>query len=274
MITGRHAPTVARFADAPTTFPPPTLLGLRSTLHHFAIVTYAVPPERLMNHVDPAFRLDTAWVDHGERALVSVVPFLNTEFRSSRLWSPSLSFGQTNYRVYVIERATGRRGVWFLGTTLHSATVWVPRLLWGMPWHYGELDFDCELARGTYRTYCLRTESEVAPVELSLASRGETAVSLPGFEDDETSLVVLTHPLEGYFRRRDGHVGRYSVWHERLELHHAEVETARFGWLDALGIVPFEEQLTPHSVLLQPRTDFWVHLPPRRYEPPREAPGA
>jgi hypothetical protein len=34
-----------------------------------------------------------------------------------------------------------------------------------------------------------------------------------GFPDLETAMVVLTHPLTGHYRRRDGALGSDAVWH-------------------------------------------------------------
>src|SRR5512134_2369259 len=89
-----------------------------TTLRHFAIVTYALPPERLRPLVDRRFELDCIDVDGGRKALLSVVPFEDQDFRAAAFPSPRWRFGQTNYRVYVRDRTTGERAVWFLGTTL------------------------------------------------------------------------------------------------------------------------------------------------------------
>ena len=62
----------------------------------------------------------------------------------------------------------------------------------------------------------MKTESSWAPAELELEDTGHGPASLEGFADLETGLCVLTHPLKGVFHRRDGRLGGYSVWHERL----------------------------------------------------------
>ena len=90
------------------------------------------------------------------------------------------------------------------------------------------------------------------------------SLALAGFADTATALDVLTHPLDGFFRRRDGRLGTYSVWHERLTPTPGRVRQARIGLLDRLGLVPFAEQADAHSVLIQERTEFQIHLPPAR----------
>jgi hypothetical protein len=236
-----------------------------TTLRHFAIVTYAIPPERLAGLVDDRFALDTVEIDGRTRALISVVPFEDEDFRWAASDGPRWRFGQTNYRIYVRDRQTGRRAVWFLGTTLGSWRVVVPRYWWRLPWHYGRFAFACELnADGRYTTYRIETRSRWGPLTLALDHHPRAPLALAGFADTATALDVLTHPLDGFFRRRDGRLGTYSVWHERLTPTPGHVREARIGLLDRLGIVPFAEQADAHSVLIQERTEFQIHLPPRR----------
>jgi hypothetical protein len=237
-----------------------------TTLRHFAIVTYAVPPERLRGFVHPRFDLDCVTLDGEVRALLSVVPFEDQDFRAAAFPSPRWHFGQTNYRIYVRDRRSGARSVWFLGTTLGSWLVSVPRYAWRLPWHYGRFRFTCaQEPSGRYSRFRMETESRWAPAVLEIEHQdGEP--SFPGFPDAETGLVVLTHPLTGYFKRRDGVLGSYSVWHEQLKPSTGHLREARWELLDRLKIVPFNEQLAPHSVLVQPRTEFIVRLPPHRVE--------
>jgi len=166
----------------------------------------------------------------------------------------------------VIDTETGQRAVWFFGTCLDSSSVIIPRYLWQLPWHYGRIRFDCDYDSNSqrYSRYRMTTASAWAPVELELKDGGEPVRELRGCDDFEAALVILTHPLLGTFYRRDGALGSYRIWHDRLQLQTASCLTARIGLFDRLGLVPFAEQLQPHSVLVQPRTEFTIYLPPRR----------
>ncbi len=235
-----------------------------TTLQHFAVVTYAVDPARLRPLVHERFELDCVHLGGEERALVSVVPFEDVDFRAAAFPTPRFRFAQTNYRVYVRDRDTGERSAWFLGTTLHSLTVYVPRYLWRLPWHWGRIEFDCQLdTDDTYAQYRMTTVGGWAPAELELDHHGAVASDFPGFADRDTALTVLTHPLRGYYYRRDGHLGAYSVWHERMQVTTATCRSAHFDLLDRLGVVPLAEQGDPYNVLIQPRIEFIIHLPPR-----------
>jgi hypothetical protein len=61
--------------------PPARWCDVVTRLRHFAIVTYAIPPERLRPLVDPRFDLDCI-VDgkNGRKAMVSMVPFEDQDF--------------------------------------------------------------------------------------------------------------------------------------------------------------------------------------------------
>lgn len=256
-----------RYTAEMLTRPPLSGIDVVSGLEHFAIITYAVPPGRLRPHVDDRFELDCIAGSDGEpNALVSMVPFLDSDFHFARVPWPKFEFGQTNYRAYVIDRETGKRLVWFFGTTLASWTVNVPRHLWKLPWHPARTRFSCiyDDAAGRYLRYRMATRSKWAPVRLELEDSGTRPTAPEGFPDLETAAVTLTHPLDGAFYRRDGALGSYRIWHDRLQLTAGRVVQAQIGLFDDLGLVPFAEQTAPYSVLIQHRTEFTIYLPPRR----------
>jgi len=245
--------------------PAPSWLTVETTLAHFALVTFEVEPEALRPHVHERFELECIPSAGGRpMALVSVVPFLDLDFRFVRCPWPKRSFGQTNYRAYVVDRETGAHVVWFFGTVLDSLAVQVPRHAWKLPWHRARMRFETayDAERGRYTSYNLWTESAWAPAELELEDSGALANELRGFPDLETGLVLLTHPLTGYFHRRDGRLGSYSVWHPALRPTEARVRSASFPLLERLGLVPDGDLSSLHSVLLQPAIDFTIYLPP------------
>ena len=257
-----------KFTDAMLTRPPLRRRDVEATLEHFAIVSYAVPAERVRPLVHPAFELDCFAGPLGQPLVwVSMVPFEDQDFRFVGARGLRFRFGQTNYRTYVIDPASGSRAVWFFGTTLDSWTVSIPRYLWQLPWHRGRIRFDCnyDAVAARYTKYRMQTRSSWGPVELELEDTGAKVAALRGFADLEEGLVALTHPLIGVYYRRDGRLGTYSIWHDRLHCTSGRVLSARIGLFDRLGLVPYSEQCEPHSVLIQRRTEFTIYLPPGRY---------
>lgn len=232
-------------------------------LAHFAIITYTVKPEVLRPMIPERFDLEMIETGKGPRALMSVVPFEDQDFRFAAVPFFKMHCGQTNYRVYIFDTETGRRAVWFCGTLLDSWSVVVPRNWWRLPWHRGRIRFDVDLGSDaeSYTRYRMDADAKWGRASFEAVSEpGES--HHPGFPDEETALVVLTHPLVGYYHRRDGTLGSYRVWHERIRALPGRCVHARFDLLDRLGLVPLAEQGSPYSVLIQREIEFSIFLPP------------
>lgn len=244
--------------------PSPKGLDVLCGLKHFSIITYAVPANRFEAIFPERFKLDTIEIDGQEMGLISVVPFIDVNFTSAVFPFPNFTMGQTNYRIYIIDTETNERCVWFLGTTLDSWTVAIPRLLWNLPWHSGKVSFDCKFDESSrlYEKYKMETQSNWAEASVELIQSKDDSLSFPGFPNTESALVYLTHPLAGFYYRRDGKLGTYRVWHKELLVKPASLKSANFKLLADLGLVNHSEQQTPYSVLIEPINEFTIYLPP------------
>ncbi len=256
--------TRLKFQDFLHARPKPKGIDVICQLQHFSIITYAIDPVRLSGLIPERFQLDTIEIDGREKALISVVPFIDIDFTSAVYPFAKFVMGQTNYRIYIIDKTTGERCVWFLGTTLDSWAIAVPRALWNLPWYPGNVRFDCvyDQAQNGYAKYVMETQSEWAPAKLALIQEKGSDINLPGFPDIETGLVCLTHPLTGFYHRRDGKLGTYRVWHKRLLVQPAILKYADFGLLSRMELVSLDEQQRPYSVLVEPINEFTIYLPP------------
>jgi Uncharacterized conserved protein (COG2071) len=244
--------------------PRPRVRGLDATtrLDHFALVTFAVDPGSLAGVLPAGLEPEIRRLDDGgERAFVSAVSFRDVDFRFAIAPLIRASFFQTNYRAYVRDR-DGRRAVFFFGTTLDSPLVVLPRLLWGMPWHGGRTRIEAEWADdGRCLAYRHRSATGWGAADVELGGTGKPAGGLDGFADAEDAAAVLTHPLDGFFLKPNGRLGRYAVWHDRLRPELGHARRARYAVFERLGLVT--PDATPHSVLLQRSIDFDVLLPPQ-----------
>lgn len=263
------------FAEYATERPPAGLLDVATTLKHFALVTYTIHPDALRPMLPPRLRPLVIDVDGVPRALLSVVIFVNTNFRAAKFPSPSLNMAQINYRAYVIDD-DGEHAIWFLRTLLDGWAYVVPRLLWQMPWHRARIQLGWERnAAGLYKSYTVNASDSTASADALHANLVQPArerarpptvrpspMRLPGFPDVETGLVCLTHAFKGFFRRRDGKIGVNRVWHPRMPVTPARLVSASFPLLARRGLVSSAEQTKPYSVLLAPRVDFTSRLPP------------
>ncbi|MEZ7502399.1 DUF2071 domain-containing protein [Psychrobacter sp. Arc29] len=253
-----------KLADYITKRPKPKGIDVLCGLKHFAIITYAVPADRFKGLFPARFKLDVVEIGGQEMGLISVVPFIDVDFTSAVFPFPKFTMGQTNYRIYIIDTKTGERCVWFLGTTLDSWTIAVPRYLWNLPWHSGEVTFDCVLneSTGLYEKYHMETSSSWAKASVDIVQSESDEMVFDGFPDAESALVYLTHPFAGFYYRRDNKVGTYRVWHKELKVKPAKLKSANFKLLSDLGIVEETEQHTPYSVLVEPINEFTIYLPP------------
>ena len=251
--------------------PAPALRGLdaATTLVDVALVTFAVDPAALAAILPRGVVPDVATLDDGRRrAFVSAVTFRDLDFRLAFATGIRFSFVQTNYRAYV--RIGERRLVWFFGTSLDSPLVAIPRLAWRMPWHGGKMRLAATWDGERCTSYRQSTRAGWGAADVDLEGTDQPVGRLDGFADRDESLLALTHPLDGLYRRRDGGLGGYSVWHERFAPRVGVARTARFEVFERLGLV--EPGAVPHSVMLQRTIDFVVLLPPLRFpEPPASA---
>ncbi len=108
----------------------------------------------------------------------------------------------------------------------------------------------------------MQTQSSWAAAELELSQSADDLWNFDGFPDLESYQVFLTHPLAGFYHRRDGKLGTYRVWHDRLQPKPAKLHHARFELLARMGLVSFEDQQKPCSVLIEPVNEFTIYLPP------------
>jgi Uncharacterized conserved protein (COG2071) len=192
---------------------PAGLLYARTTLRHFAMINYAVSPERLAKFVpDNHFEVARFETIKGIKAFLSVVAFLDVDFNFSRLASGiKFTFYQTNHRAYVFDKETGQPVVWFFGTNLGSRLVQIPRCLWKIPWHYSKYNVDCQFnqASNQYDKYSYNFESDWCSGKIEIRDTGEPISVMGGFASLDEMKLILMQPVQGFYRRLDGKLGTY-----------------------------------------------------------------
>jgi hypothetical protein len=248
-----------------TQAPRPGPLAALTTLEDIALVTYDIDPGDLGALLPAWIEPDVRTLADGRRrALVSAVSFRDVDFRFRLAPFVRLEMLQTNYRAYVL--AGGERAVWFLGSTLTSRSVEVPRRLWSMPWHRVDATLEARWDGPTCRSWHSTASGSWGGMEVELAGSTEPMGTLDGMADEAETATLLTHPLAGYYRRLDGRVAGYRVWHQPMHPTRGEAVHARYDVLENAGLVVAGQ--TPHSVLLERRSDFIVYLPPTLLDAP------
>lgn len=234
-----------------------------SELRDFSITTYDVSPAALARHLPPGFSPEVSRIDGAPRAFVSAVSFVNTRFYVGFAPFVKITCQQTNFRAYV--RRGDERAVWFFGTSLGSRWVFMPRHAWSLPWHFVDARRESAWDGEHLERLSWRCDAPFGEERLVAAGTGEPLAGVAGFEDPDEAARILTHPLVGYVRRRDGRVATYGVSHAKLEMEVATATSARHELFERAGVV--EPGQRPHSVLVQRATHFIVLLPPRVLDP-------
>lgn len=141
-------------------------------------------------------------------------------------------------------------------------------VLWRIPWHYAQYEVDCTYNQSSkiYKQFKFTHQSKWASAEIELEDTGATMSLAPGFSTIQEQVLILTHPVDGYFYRLDKKVGTYSVWHEEIPLTVGKAKHLYFSLYERLGLLSRDEMQKPHSVFICPKVQFDVHLPPKRAE--------
>jgi hypothetical protein len=113
-----------------------------------------------------------------------------------------------------------------------------------------------------YSSFEVMTRSGWSPGELAITDSGEAPSEIAGVANLEAGLVLLTHPLRGYFFRHDQALGSYAIWHRRTACRRRQLQAATYPLLQKLDLVEAGDIRGIHSVLLQPSIDFTIYLPP------------
>lgn len=258
------------------------LLDSFTTLQHYCQVNYAVDPAKLSAIIPPRFQATVIPIDGRHKAIISAVVFREKDFCLSSCkdysFVPKFTFSQTNYRCYVVDTQTGKRTVWFFGTSLDHWSIVVPRYAWRFPWHAAKISFNTmteQCSAGSipydhYTTYHMHADSSWAPASIHVTDSGRetTNEDFPGFPDKETALIYLTHPMSGHFHLRDStRLGCWEIFHVPMNprlAHFADGKTngrrSYFGLFERMGLV--EPEQPPYNILLQNTIDYDIYLPP------------
>ncbi|WP_432824538.1 DUF2071 domain-containing protein [Dactylosporangium sp. CA-092794] len=247
------------FAGTPR--PPLRWYHAETELDDFAIVTFRAGTAAVAAHLPDGFAPRELTFDDGSTGtLVSAVAFADRDFHFRFCPPVAISCGQINYRAYVT--AHGRPGVWFFHTSLDHPVVAVPRVLWGMPWRRSAIRIDAGWGERAGR-WRLTATDPAGTAACEATETGEVPERLDGFAGRDEWLEFLTHPTSGWYARRDGRIGEYSIWHPPMAPRLLLAGGARFPRFEALGLTG--PGGAPHSVLAQAGLHFDIHTPPRRY---------
>jgi hypothetical protein len=235
------------------------LTTLSVEVRNFALITYAVPAERVRPRLPGPYTLETFHRNGQEQCLVSGTCFCNHDFRWSALPYPRLTFDEGTYRVYVTHR--GRRGVYFFRRFLSSPVALVPQRVVDANVAVGVFDVETRFDDSGYGLYTCCVQSGEAENSFTVRAGEVPPRKMPFASGDELAQHI-TYRTHGFFQTTAGLQGHMPVSHRRMAPWSGELVSARFDTWTQLGIVRAEEVSEPYSVLIEPAVNFLLH-PPR-----------
>ena len=245
-----------------------SLLDVNTILEHFSIISYKVPVKKIQHLIPRPFKLWTFNEGDSKFALISAVPFKDKDFSFYRIAKfPKFNFFQTNFRTYIIDERDQSNSAWFFGTTLGSFTSLIPKYIWKMPWEYGKYHFSFKLSNNVYSEYNMNFSSKQGKGIVNIQSSNSKMELLEGFQTIDEQLLILTHPVIGYYNLLKNKLGTYEIWHPKMELYIGKAEKLYFEIFERLGFLTKEEMNNPHSVLIAPEIEFDILMPPKKIEP-------
>lgn len=234
--------------------------SIRVDVEHFALVTHAVPAERVRAHLPDEYELETFRAPDGsERAFVSATCFCNRNFRAYALAYPRLTFNESTYRTYV--RRESKRGVYFFGRYLGRGLAAASERLFDQHAFLGEFEVKIDRTEKGYELYECSVSSDRGDTQFALQAVDTPPPQQP-FDSGDDLAQFITYRLHGFFTSSLGRQGHMPVGHRRMEPFAGELHSGRFDLWERMGILAPNEVLPPYSVLVQPPIPFTLY-PPR-----------
>lgn len=228
-------------------------------LRHFAMVTYAVPPDRIRRLIPAQFDLDTRPDEAGrEQAYVSVVMFENHRIRALLAPWPKFTFPQVNYRAYI--RKQDAPAVWFFRVVQRS---WVATLYRRLirTWTYAaplRLTYDFDESNRRYRSLSMDCDAPGDRLHIAVGEADVDWTGDPSFGSRAELVRFFTDRSDGYLGElKSERVLHMPVWHAPMDPQFGTLLTAKVGVYEDLGILPASEQNTARNVLLQPSVEMY-----------------
>lgn len=229
-------------------------------VQNFALITHAVPAERVKPHVPQRFELQTFAAESGEEmAFVSASNFCNRQIHWSASRYPAHDFDQSTYRTYVHHK--GRVGAFFFGSFVSTRLSYVGQVLVASHTHLANFDVDIDMGPEGYSSYRSHARSDVGDLYFHIEARDRPSAKRP-FSSGEEHSEFITYRLHGYSRSLAGGVSYGPIEHRHMTPWEGHLFEGRFDYWERMGILMPDEARQPYSVLVEPSVRFVLH-PPR-----------
>lgn len=229
-------------------------------VQNFALVTHAVPAERVRRHLPARYELETFGSESGdEMAFISSSTFCNRQIHWSAARYPAHDFDQSTFRTYVTWK--GLRGAYFFGTYVSTRLSLAGQRLVAANTRLADFDVDIQGGPDGYPIFDTRIVAGDQQLIIRLEASDRPSAKHP-FTDGEEHAQFLTYRLHGFARSPFGET--YGpIEHRRMQPWEGHLLEGRFDLWEQLGILEPHEAADVFSVLVEPSVRFTLH-PPRR----------
>ena len=229
-------------------------------VQNFALVTHAVPAERVRKHLPARFELETFVSKSGrEMAFISSSTFCNRQIRWSAARYPAHDFDQCTFRTYVTWQ--GLRGAYFFGTYVSTRLSYVGQRMVAANTRLADFDVDIRGGAEGYPVFDARVVAGDQQLVLQLEAL-EKPSAQPPFASVNEHTQFITYRLHGFARSPFGET--YGpIEHCHMDPWAGRLREGRFDFWEDMGVLEPDEANDVFSVLVEPSVRFTLH-PPRR----------
>ncbi len=237
------------------------LAGIRVDVRNFALVTHAVPAERVRPHLPERYELQTFVDPDGlERCFISATCFCNGSFRPAVPGFPRHTFNESTYRAYVRHDDVDN-GVYFFGRFLGTALATSAQKSLARDTFRGDFDVTTEATEDGYRYYSCHVTSARGETSFAFSALDEPVPKHP-FTSAYEYEQFLTYRTHGFFTSTVGIQGHMPVSHPRMDPYEGRLDGGRFDLWHEMGVLLPDEADDAYSVLAVREVPFTLH-PPR-----------
>ena len=133
-----------------------------------------------------------------------------------------------------------------------------------MPWFYSDYKTIFRLENEIYSEYNIKIKADHADAVIDIVQDANLVFNKLDFESLEEAKLILTHPVTGYFKRSDDKIGRYKIWHPKMEISIGKANNLYFEKFEHLNLLNKDQMKNPYSILLTKEIDFIIDLPPKK----------
>lgn len=229
-------------------------------VENFALITHAVPAERLREHVPERFEVETFTAPSGdEMGFISTSTFCNRQIHWSLSRYPAHDFDQSTFRTYV--KQGDRRGAFFFGTYVSTRLSFVAQSLVAADTRLAGYDVDIVKDGSGYHRYFTHARTQTEELLFDIEATGTPEPKHP-FETADEHAQFIMYRLAGFSFSPFGGVTYGPIEHRHLDPWEGRLLSGRFDFWKRRGLLPEEEWDSAYSVLVEPAVRFTLH-PPR-----------